>query len=76
MRALKQLGVLDQCLAEGAGGSEMQLFNVDGELLQTLQIHGLLGPDYPSRLDRRIEGQEVRLLGDRGDRAHDLADLP
>ncbi len=26
----------------------MQLFNVHGELLQTLQIHGLLGPDYPA----------------------------
>ena len=48
MRALKQLGVLDHCLAEGAGGSEMQLFNVRGELLQTLQIQGLLGPDYPA----------------------------
>ncbi|MGZ4249074.1 MAG: FAD-dependent monooxygenase, partial [Solirubrobacteraceae bacterium] len=48
MRALKQLGVLDQCLAEGAGGSEMQLFNAHGDLVQTLQIHGLLGPDYPA----------------------------
>jgi 2-polyprenyl-6-methoxyphenol hydroxylase-like FAD-dependent oxidoreductase len=48
MRALGQLGVLDQCLAEGAGGSEMQLFDVNGDLLQTLQIHGLLGPDYPA----------------------------
>jgi 2-polyprenyl-6-methoxyphenol hydroxylase-like FAD-dependent oxidoreductase len=48
MRALKQLGVLEQCLAEGAGGSEMCLFNAEGELLHTLEIHGLLGPDWPA----------------------------
>jgi 2-polyprenyl-6-methoxyphenol hydroxylase-like FAD-dependent oxidoreductase len=48
MRALKQLGVLEQCLAEGAGGSEMCLFDAEGELLHTLEIHGLLGPDWPA----------------------------
>lgn len=48
MRALKQLGVLEQCMAEGAGCSEMALFTVDGEKFQTLQIHGLLGPDWPA----------------------------
>ena len=48
MRALKQLGVLEQCMAEGAGGSEMCLFNADGQLLHTLEIHGLLGPDWPA----------------------------
>jgi naringenin degradation protein FdeE len=48
MRALKQLGVLEQCLAEGAGTSEMKLFNVDGDLFHTLEIPGLLGPDYPA----------------------------
>ena len=48
MRALKQLGVLEQCLVEGAGTSEMKLFTVDGDLFQTLEIPGLLGPDYPA----------------------------
>lgn len=48
MRALKELGVLDECLAEGSGASEMSLFTADGHLLDTLQIHGLLGPDYPA----------------------------
>jgi 2-polyprenyl-6-methoxyphenol hydroxylase-like FAD-dependent oxidoreductase len=48
MRALKQLGVLDQCMAEGDGGSEMCLFNAEGDLLHTLEIHGLLGPDWPA----------------------------
>jgi 2-polyprenyl-6-methoxyphenol hydroxylase-like FAD-dependent oxidoreductase len=48
MRALKQLGVLEQCLAEGSGCSEMSLFNAQGEHLHTLEIHGLLGPDWPA----------------------------
>jgi 2-polyprenyl-6-methoxyphenol hydroxylase-like FAD-dependent oxidoreductase len=48
MRALKQLGVLEQCLKEGSGTSEMSLFNADGELLHTVHIEGLLGPDYPA----------------------------
>jgi 2-polyprenyl-6-methoxyphenol hydroxylase-like FAD-dependent oxidoreductase len=48
LRALKQLGVLEKCLAEGAGTSEVKLFNVDGDLLHTLEIQGLLGPDYPA----------------------------
>ena len=48
LRALKQLGVLEQCLAEGAGTSEIKLFDVDGDLLHTLEVHGLLGPDYPA----------------------------
>jgi 2-polyprenyl-6-methoxyphenol hydroxylase-like FAD-dependent oxidoreductase len=48
MRALKQLGVLEQCLAEGSGCSEMSLFNAEGEHLHTLEIHGLLGPDWPA----------------------------
>lgn len=48
MRALKQLGVLEQCLAEGDGGSEMCLFSAEGELLHTLEIPGLLGQEWPA----------------------------
>jgi 2-polyprenyl-6-methoxyphenol hydroxylase-like FAD-dependent oxidoreductase len=48
LRALDQLGVLEQCLAEGAGGSEMCLFNAAGDLLHKLEIHGLLGPKWPA----------------------------
>lgn len=48
MRALKQLGVLEQCMAEGDGCSEMALFTVEGHRFHTLQIHGLLGPDWPA----------------------------
>lgn len=48
LRALKHLGVLEQCMTEGSGTSEMSLFDVGGELLETLHIPGLLGPDYPA----------------------------
>ena len=48
MRALKQLGVLEECLAEGSGCSEMSLFTADGQLFHTLEIPGLLGPDWPA----------------------------
>ena len=47
MRALKQLGVLEKCLAEGSGCSEMSLFSADGQLLHELHIHGLLA-DFPA----------------------------
>ena len=48
LRALKQLDLLEQCMAEGDGGSEMCLFDAQGELLHTLEIHGLLGHDWPA----------------------------
>jgi 2-polyprenyl-6-methoxyphenol hydroxylase-like FAD-dependent oxidoreductase len=48
MRALKQLGVLETCMAECAGSSEMCLFNADGDLLHTLEIPGLLGHEWPA----------------------------
>jgi 2-polyprenyl-6-methoxyphenol hydroxylase-like FAD-dependent oxidoreductase len=48
LRALERLGVLEQCLREGGGTSEMSLFDVDGNLLEQLHLDGLLGPDYPA----------------------------
>jgi 2-polyprenyl-6-methoxyphenol hydroxylase-like FAD-dependent oxidoreductase len=47
LRALEQLGVLEKCLAEGAGCSEMSLFDADGNLLHRLKIPGLLA-DFPA----------------------------
>jgi 2-polyprenyl-6-methoxyphenol hydroxylase-like FAD-dependent oxidoreductase len=47
LRALEQLGVLEKCLAEGAGCSEMSLFDADGNLLHRLEIPGLLA-DFPA----------------------------
>ena len=48
LRAFKTLGVLDRCLAEGAGFSEMTLFNAHGDLVEKVKLHQLLGPDYPA----------------------------
>lgn len=48
MRALDQLGVLEQCLAEGSGCSEVAMFDARGERVQTYELHGLLGPDSPA----------------------------
>jgi 2-polyprenyl-6-methoxyphenol hydroxylase-like FAD-dependent oxidoreductase len=47
MRALHQLGVLEQCLAEGSGCSELHLFDAEGNLLHKLEIQGLLA-DFPA----------------------------
>jgi 2-polyprenyl-6-methoxyphenol hydroxylase-like FAD-dependent oxidoreductase len=47
LRALEQLGVLEKCLAEGAGCSEMSLFDANGNLLHRLEIPGLLA-DFPA----------------------------
>ena len=48
LRALDQLGVLDQCLLQGSGATEMRIFDAEGRLLQEFPIPGLLGPDYPA----------------------------
>ncbi len=48
LRALQHLGVLEQCLREGGGTSEMSLFDVHGNLLEHLHLDGLLGPDLPA----------------------------
>jgi 2-polyprenyl-6-methoxyphenol hydroxylase-like FAD-dependent oxidoreductase len=47
LRALHQLGVLEKCLEEGSGCSEMSLFDADGNLLHHLEIQGLLA-DFPA----------------------------
>ena len=47
LRALTQLGVIEECLAAGNGCSEMSLFDVEGNLLHELHIHGLV-PDLPA----------------------------
>jgi 2-polyprenyl-6-methoxyphenol hydroxylase-like FAD-dependent oxidoreductase len=48
LRALQRLGLLDRCLAEGAGFTEMTLFTAAGDLLEKVRLHQLLGPDYPA----------------------------
>jgi 2-polyprenyl-6-methoxyphenol hydroxylase-like FAD-dependent oxidoreductase len=69
LRALKQLGLLERCMAEGDGGSEMCLFGADGQLLHTLEIPGLLGSEWPAvggimrPTLHRILAEEVRGRG-------------
>src|ERR1700741_923173 len=69
LRALQQLGLLEQCMAEGAGGSERCLFSAEGDLLQALEIPGLLGHEWPAvggmmrPALHRILAQEVRGKG-------------
>jgi naringenin degradation protein FdeE len=48
LRALQRLGLLDRCLAEGAGFTEMTLFTAEGDLLDKVRLHQLLGPNYPA----------------------------
>jgi 2-polyprenyl-6-methoxyphenol hydroxylase-like FAD-dependent oxidoreductase len=48
LRALHALGVLDQCLPEGYGVSEMQIFTGAGDLIDAVELEGLLGPGYPA----------------------------
>jgi 2-polyprenyl-6-methoxyphenol hydroxylase-like FAD-dependent oxidoreductase len=48
LRALEALGVLDRCLAEGAGFSEMTLYTAGGDLVEKVKLHQLLGPDRPA----------------------------
>ncbi|WP_433171409.1 FAD-dependent oxidoreductase [Actinoallomurus sp. CA-150999] len=48
LRALQRLGLLDRCLAEGTGFTEMTLFTADGDFLEKVKLHQLLGPNYPA----------------------------
>jgi 2-polyprenyl-6-methoxyphenol hydroxylase-like FAD-dependent oxidoreductase len=48
LRALKTLGVLEECLPEGYGVSEMKIFTAAGEFLEAVPLQGLLGMDYPA----------------------------
>jgi len=47
MRALDRLGVLRECLAQGYGTSEVEIFAVNGETLQVIQLPSALGSDHP-----------------------------
>ncbi|MBV8217464.1 MAG: FAD-dependent oxidoreductase [Solirubrobacterales bacterium] len=48
LRALKTLGVLEQCLPDGYGVDEMKAFTADGEFLEAVPLAGLLGAGYPA----------------------------
>jgi 2-polyprenyl-6-methoxyphenol hydroxylase-like FAD-dependent oxidoreductase len=48
LRAFKTLGVLDRCLAEGSGFSDMTLYTAEGHLIEKVQLQPLLGSNYPA----------------------------
>jgi 2-polyprenyl-6-methoxyphenol hydroxylase-like FAD-dependent oxidoreductase len=48
LRAMHKLGILDECLPEGYGVSEMHVFTGAGELLERVTLPSLLGDDYPA----------------------------
>ena len=50
LRALDRVGLLDACLAEGWGVTELGIHDVSGKLHQTIPLPQLLGPERPGLL--------------------------
>jgi 2-polyprenyl-6-methoxyphenol hydroxylase-like FAD-dependent oxidoreductase len=48
LRALRNIGLLDRCLAEGFGYSELTNCDQDGKVLNVVDLPRMLGADYPS----------------------------
>jgi 2-polyprenyl-6-methoxyphenol hydroxylase-like FAD-dependent oxidoreductase len=50
LRALKTIGVLDRCIAEGFGYSQVVNCDVNGKPLGIVDLPRLLGPGYPATI--------------------------
>jgi 2-polyprenyl-6-methoxyphenol hydroxylase-like FAD-dependent oxidoreductase len=48
LRALKSIGLLDFCLKDGFGYSELTNCDQNGKVLSVVDLPRMLGPDYPS----------------------------
>lgn len=48
LRAMQTLGILEQCMPEGYGVTEMKIFTAAGDFLEAVPLQGLLGPGAPS----------------------------
>lgn len=48
LRALRSVGLLDRCLTEGFGYSELTNCDQNGKVLSVVDLPRMLGPDYPS----------------------------
>jgi 2-polyprenyl-6-methoxyphenol hydroxylase-like FAD-dependent oxidoreductase len=48
LRALRSVDLLDRCLDEGFGYSELTNCDQDGKVLSVVDLPRMLGPDYPS----------------------------
>ena len=50
LRALKAIGVLDQCVEKGFGYSSFNAADADGNIKGTVQLPRLNGPNYPATI--------------------------
>lgn len=50
LRALKMIGILDQCVASGFGYSSFNVADGDGNIIGTVQLPRLNGPDFPATI--------------------------
>lgn len=50
LRALKAIGLLDECVAGGFGYSSFNAADADGNITGTVQMPRLIGPDYPATI--------------------------
>jgi 2-polyprenyl-6-methoxyphenol hydroxylase-like FAD-dependent oxidoreductase len=50
LRALKMVGVLDQCVARGFGYSHFKACDAEGRITGTVQLPQLNGPGYPATI--------------------------
>jgi len=50
LRALRVVGVLDQCVAKGFGYSRVDHCDPNGNVTGTVQMPRLNGPDYPATI--------------------------
>lgn len=48
LRALRSVGLLDRCLTEGFGYSELTNCDQNGKVLSVVDLPRMLGPDFPS----------------------------
>ena len=50
LRALRTIGVLDECVERGFGYSHFKICNADGKVNGTVELPRLNGPDYPATI--------------------------
>ncbi len=50
LRALRSLGLIDQCVAVSFGYSQLQVFDRDGKQTGAIELPRLNGPDYPAQV--------------------------
>jgi 2-polyprenyl-6-methoxyphenol hydroxylase-like FAD-dependent oxidoreductase len=50
LRALRSLGLIDQCVAVSFGYSQMQVFDREGKQTGAIELPRLNGPDYPAQV--------------------------